>query len=70
MGGKGSHSTRRQDKGHRAELAALIEALGVPDAASPIPVSEILEVSAVTLQADQQIRRALASFPASSQADS
>lgn len=63
IGGKRSFTTRRQDKGHRAELSALIEALSGPAAESPIPVPEIFEVSEVTLQADQQIRRALASFP-------
>jgi predicted dehydrogenase len=45
----------RQDKGHRACVAAFVHAIesGGP---APIPVEELIEVSRVTLQVDEAVR--------------
>ncbi len=58
FGGRRKFRTRGQDKGHAAELKAFVNAIR-SGGAWPIPVDELLEVSRVTLQADQQIQSAL-----------
>ena len=58
IGGKRKFKTRNQDKGHADELKEFLKTIrhgGV----WPIPAEQLLEVSRITLEADQQIQRQL-----------
>lgn len=59
IGGKRKFKTRSQDKGHAAELAAFVKTIS-EGGAWPIPAGQLIEVSRVTIEADQQIQRQIA----------
>ena len=61
IGGKGKHKTSSQDKGHKAELKAFVDAIASGND-WPIPADELLEVSRVTIDVDAELREKLASF--------
>ncbi len=61
FGGQGRKlSTRGQDKGHQAELAAFVQAL-LAGGPWPIPRDELLEVSRAAIEAAEQVRLRLSS---------
>ncbi len=58
IGGKGKLSSRSQDKGHAAELKSFIDTVA-QGGAWPIPASELIEVTQVTLDLALSVRDAL-----------
>lgn len=59
IGGSGKIKTRSQDKGHANELTRFIECIR-SGGEWPIPASELIEVTRVTIEAAEQVRTALA----------
>ena len=59
IGGKGKLKTSSQDKGHSQELSAFIDAV-TSGGQWPIPAEQLIEVSRVTIDMADQVRRKLA----------
>ena len=62
IGGKEKFKTSSQDKGHKSELKAFVDAIR-SGSEWPISADELIEISGVTIDLDIQVREKLAAFP-------